>query len=238
MFSLAKKEKPFSAVPVWVLIVFVLALSMQIFARSSALTSHNIQPQDLKTPTDTNTLRLISVGEPEILSIGLMLWLQSFDNQPGISIPLADLDYKKVVGWLTRITELDPRSQYPLFFACHIYGRVNDPDNLRLIISFIYDRFKQNPNHNWRWLAHSVVLAKHRLKDIKLATHLAAELRLRATGKQVPHWAKQMEIGLLETQGEYETAALLIGGLIQSGQITDPQELLFLNQRLINLNTQ
>ncbi|HCN90147.1 MAG TPA: hypothetical protein DIT28_13380, partial [Oxalobacteraceae bacterium] len=56
-----------------------------------------------------------------------------------------------------------------------------------------------------------------------------------ATGSQVPDWAKQMEIFLLEDMNELERAKILLGGLLHSGQITDPHEIRFLEERLKQL---
>ncbi|HZF23179.1 MAG TPA: hypothetical protein VE030_06920, partial [Burkholderiales bacterium] len=53
-----------------------------------------------------------------------------------------------------------------------------------------------------------------------------------ATSAEVPHWAKQMHIFVLEDMGEHETAKLLLGGLLASGAITDAHEARFLTQRL------
>jgi hypothetical protein len=41
-----------------------------------------------------------------------------------------------------------------------------------------------------------------------------------------------MQIFVLEDIGEIESAKVLIGGLLESGTITDPQELQFLMNRL------
>ena len=161
-----------------------------------------------------------------------MLWLQAFDNQPGISIPFRDLDYPKVIGWLERILALDPKGQYPLLAASRLYSEVPDEVKQRQMLEFVYEQFFQDPNHRWPWLAHAVYIAKHRLHDLPLALRYAQAIAAYATGEQVPHWAQQMQIFVLEDIGEIESAKVLIGGLLESGTITDPQELQFLMNRL------
>jgi len=47
----------------------------------------------------------------------------------------------------------------------------------------------------------------------------------------VPLWARQMEAFILEDMDELETARLIIGGYIQSGDVRDPGELRFLEER-------
>ena len=51
----------------------------------------------------------------------------------------------------------------------------------------------------------------------------------------MPHWARQMEVFILEDMNEQDSAAILLGGLLDSGQITDPNELRFLTDRLKDL---
>jgi hypothetical protein len=41
-----------------------------------------------------------------------------------------------------------------------------------------------------------------------------------------------MEIFILEDMNELEAARIMLGGLIESGTVTDPAELRFLRQRL------
>ena len=47
-----------------------------------------------------------------------------------------------------------------------------------------------------------------------------------------PHWARQMQIFILEDIGELESAKILLGGLLASGEIKDEHELHFLLERL------
>jgi hypothetical protein len=80
-----------------------------------------------------------------------------------------------------------------------------------------------------------VYVAKHRLNDTHLALRYARALARHADGPQVPHWAKQMVIFVLEDMGELESAKVLLGGLLASGKITDPHEQRFLSKRLFEL---
>ena len=225
-------ERPLTTVPTWVVIGLIVLTSAQFIQRKFSYPPVEVQATALAAPPSPNILRLIAAGEPEVFSKLIMLWLQSFDNQPGISIPFNQLDYGRVIQWLEASLSLSTRSQYPLFAASHLYSRVNNTDKQRMIIEFIYRQFLLDPNRRWRWLAHAIIIAQHRLNDMALARRLAKALRQFGTGDEVPHWAQQMELGIMVTQGEYQSAAMLIGGLLQNGQVTDPHELLFLNLQL------
>jgi hypothetical protein len=100
------------------------------------------------------------------------------------------------------------------------------------MLDLVYRQFLLDPNRRWRWLAHAAIMAKHRLHDLGLALRYARAINQRATSAEVPHWAKQMHIFVLEDMGEHETAKLLLGGLLASGAITDAHEARFLTQRL------
>lgn len=228
------RERPFSAVPVAITAALTATLAAQV-------AWHHYEPppmahaRALPAPPPSGLLRSLSLGDPIVLSKVVMLWLQAFDNPPGISIPFRDLDYDVVIQWLSRILELDPRSQYPLLAASRLYGEVPVEPKQRQMLAFVYQQFLLDPNRRWPWLAHAVYIAKHRLRDLPLARRYAQALTDRATGPNVPHWAKQMQIFVLEDMGEIDSARVLLGGLLDSGQIADSHERRFLEQRLREL---
>ena len=233
----SSNERSVADVPHVVLIVLVVALCMQIVWRS-ANPLLNPVARPLPEPLSSEQLQIVSLGDPVALAKMLMLWLQAFDNQPGISIPFRDLDYSKVTGWLDNILELDRRGQYPLLAASRIYSQVPDETRQRQMLEFVYDKFLEDPNHRWPSLAHAVYVAKHRLNDLPLALRYAEALARYVTVENVPPWVKQMHIYALEDMHEIESAKILIGGLIDSGAIRDEHELLFLMQRLKQLEAE
>ena len=81
-------------------------------------------------------------------------------------------------------------------------------------------------------MAHAAYVAKHRIDDSELALKYARQLRLNTTSKNVPNWARQLELFVYEDLGDLESAQILLGGLIESGEITDENEIKFLMSRL------
>ena len=191
--------------------------------------------EDLPRPMSARAYVMSSFGEPVAAAKVLNLWLQAFDNQPGISIPLHSLDYDVVTDWLDTILELDPRGHYPMLVAARVYGSVSVEEKQREMMDYIFYKFNEDPNKHWRWLAHAVITAKHELKDLQLALKYAHALAEKATGENVPYWARDMKIIVLEDMGEVEAAKVLVGGLIASGEITDPYELNFLQNKIRTL---
>jgi len=226
-----RDQRPLSEMPFWISLLLVLSLALQIFWYGMHQPAE-IHTEPLPEAPNKQILEVLSFGEPEILSRILMLWLQAFDNQPGVSLPFTRLDYNDLTNWLQVISDLDPNSQYPFFSASHLYTQIDNRDQQIKMLNFIHHNFLLKPNKRWRWMAHATIFAQHRLNDVDLATDYAGLLRKNAIGRDVPHWAQQMEITLLEVRGEYQSASLFIGGLLDSKHITDPHELVFLNQRL------
>ena len=106
----------------------------------------------------------------------------------------------------------------------------------RLALEFVYQEFTRDPDRRWPWLAHAALLAKHRLKDLPLARRYAAAIERQTRSRDVPLWARQMEIFILEDMNELEAARIMLGGLLERGEIRDPNELRFLQQRLKELD--
>jgi hypothetical protein len=227
-------ERPVAAVPRWVLALLAAALSLQV-------TWQALQPgptaraEALGAPPEPAVLRTAALGEPIGLAQLLTLYLQAFDNQPGISIPFLELDYPRVAAWLGTILAIDPVGQYPLLMASQIYAQVPDPAKQREMCEFVRREFEHEPDRRWRWLAHCAVMIKHRLGDTRVALAYADAITERA--RNASNWARQMRIFMLEDLGELEAATVLLGGLLESGEVTEPKEIYFLTERLGQLKS-
>jgi len=227
-------ERSVKDVPAFINIALIIAFLCQIYwSSSSTLATINIK--SLPEPPSKIESQLIGLGDAITISKLFMLWLQAFDNQPGISVPFKNLDYHRVINWLDRILTLDPKGQYPLLAAGRIYGVVADDEKKRQMLEFISEQFLQDQNRRWPSMVHAIYVAKHRLNDYPLALKYAHAVAREVTAENIPVWVKQMEIYVLEDMGEIESAKILIGGLLESGAITDAHEIQFLLDRLDNI---
>jgi hypothetical protein len=228
------RERPLADVPRWVGAGLAFALALQVGVallqpRPSA------RAEDLGPAPGITTLRLAAVGEPIALANLLMLYLQAFDYQAGSRVPYRDLDYDRLVEWLSRILELDPVGQYPLMSASRLYAEVPDQAKQRKMLDFIYREYLRDPNRRWPWLAHAALVAKHQLKDLPLARQYAVALQQNTTTPDAPVWVRQMEPFILEDMNELEAAKIMIGGLLASGQVKDRRDFELLDRRLKQL---
>jgi len=217
------------AVPRPVSALLVLTFSLQI-AMQASQPAPAARAEALPVPATPAMLRVASLDEPIAAAQLLALYLQAFDNQPGISIPFRDLDYPRVIAWLETILALDGIGQYPLLMASQLYAQVPIETKQRLMLDFVHRKFREDPARRWRWLAHATIMAKHRLKDDALALRYADDVARLA--HSAPSWARQMRIFILEDMGELESATILLGGLLATGELNDPNEIHFLTQRL------
>lgn len=224
-------QRPLQSVPGWVRAALLAGLAAQLGAQA-------LRPppaaaaEDLPPAPRAQALRAASLGEPAAISRLAMLYLQAYDLGAANALPYQRLDYARLVQWLRAILDTDPRSEYPLFAAARVYAEVADPAKCREMLAFIHRAFLEDPNRRWPWLAHAALLAKHRLQDLPLARRYAADIERLATDPGIPLWAKQMEIFILEDMNELQAAKIMLGGLLATGRIRDPQERRFLQRRL------
>jgi hypothetical protein len=230
-------ERPLRDLPRWALPLLVLLLAAQVALHRATLPPAPTGA-DLPAPPRHEVLAVMSLAEHTAMARLLVLRLQSFTTVPGKVTPLASLNYDVVAAWLDAALRLDPWTQYPLLLAARVYGAVSQADKARQMFEYVAERFQHDPDRRWPWLAHAALMAKTQLKDLPLARSYARLLRERATGAQVPDWARQMEVFILEQMGDVESAARLLKALIDGGQVRDPNELRFLLQRLEELRAQ
>ena len=224
-------QRPLGSVPRWVAILLAGCLALQLLLASRVAPAPK-EAEDLPRPPRPAVLRVAALGEPAALARLAMLYLQSFDYHGTNSLPYRRLDYDRLVEWLGAIQLLDPLSKYPLFAAASVYADVGDPARLRKVLEFIYSTFLEDPDHRWPALAHATLLAKHRLKDLPLALKFARAIDRTTASADVPLWARQMEVFILEDMNELDAAKIMLGGLLAKGQVRDAAERQYLERRL------
>ncbi len=230
-YKFNQEVRSISFIPNSVWFFLCLGLLLQIGWHSQKV-ERSLKISNLPSTPKESVIRIFSLDEKIASSKFLMLWLQAFDNQPGISLSFKQLDYDRLISWLNLIYELDPRSEYPLLSASRIYTEVPDNVKRKKMLDFVLEKFLEEPGKRWQWMTHAIYVAKHKMKDLDLALRLARKIRENTSENQAPYWARQMEIFILEDKGELESAMIIIGGLLDSGELDDPHQREFLEQRL------
>lgn len=238
IFTPAAEVRSWRAVPLGIMLLASLLLGLRILSVGHDGRGLGSQFQPLPPVPSEQTLSLFAFGDPATLGAVLLLWLQTFDSQAGRQLSYRHLDYGRLIGWLDRIHALMPRSHYPLLLATRVYSSTTDRQRMRAVLEFTHRVAMTDPARFWRWLAEAAVLAKHRLGDLPMALEIARDIRAEVPADELPHWARDLELILLEDMGEHETAYFLVQGLLDSGEVQDPDELRFLRQRLKALREQ
>jgi len=228
---MTRLERPLRDVPAFVWLALGATLAAQIAWRAASPPPAT-SAEDLPPPPAAATLRLAAFGEPEAAARLTMIYLQAYDYGGTNTVSYSRLDYRRLVGWLDAILALDPRSDYPLFAAARVYAENPDPARTRIALEFVYRQFLADPDRRWASLAHAALVAKHSLKDLPLARRYAVAIDRNVRSRDVPLWARQMEVFILEDMGEVEAARIMLGGLLDSGAVKDPRDAEFLARRL------
>lgn len=210
----------------WAVLLLALALQGAWKCREPQVAA---LPHALPNAPDPAWVRAGDLGEHAFASQWLMFKLFSLDEQPGVSVPFASLDYARIEGWMAAALELDPDNRNLLLAATQVYSLVPDPGRQRSMLNFVHQQFLLAPASRWPFLAHAAIVARHRLKDIPLALSYARDL---SSVRTAPAWARQMPVLLLADMGEREQARVLLGGLLESGAVKDPREISLLLSRI------
>jgi len=223
--------------PLRFILLLAITLCAQIITQQWLIQRSQSTVRNLPVATDISMLKIMALGEQSSLSRALMLWLQAFNNQPGIYLSFRQLDYDRLTQWLDLCLKLDPQSRYPLMAATHLYAAQPDLARQKKMIKFIRQKFLENPNRHWRWMAEIALIARHKMHNTTLALLLAKELSQKATGEDVPEWIHKLYPWLLADLGEHQQSLQFIRQLVTDGHVTDTQELLFLQQKMDELKS-
>lgn len=214
----------------WILLCGCLFANL-LFQRLNAPAWSDIS--DLETPPSLTLVRAASLREDSFAAYLVALFLQNFNVSLGRATPVAAIDRSTVIRWLDLATALDADSRYPLLLASRHFAETGTPEQRRQMLDWIYQRFRERPNERWPWLVHAVFAARHVLHDDALARTYAMALRTRVSDPKAPSWVTQMDLLLRADLGETEDAKTILAGLIVAGQIRSPEELKFLESRIV-----
>jgi len=199
----------------------------------AAIHQNALSYRPLSTPFAATIYQGLSMGSEQLFSYLLAIRLQLHDNQAGKHIRYSQLDYERLVNWLDQIYQLNTQSEYTMMLASRVYSQTRDRDRLRTILEYINRTFMLNPQLHWRRLAEASVIAKHQLGDLPLALQMADKLSSQPASVVMPRWARDIQFILLGDMNEFETAITIIAALLQTEAVNDPDELYFLQEKLL-----
>lgn len=231
-------QRPWSQLPAVVMAGFALLLGIQIYNHHQLSEEYSREYRPLGRPFNEKTYSGFAAGSQKLFSYLLIIRLQLHDNQAGRHIRYQLMDYDRLLEWLDTIYRLNPASEYPMLLATRVYSQTTDKTQLRQLLDYIDKTFRQSPQLFWKNQAEATVIAKHKLGDLELALQMAQSLSAQPGTVIMPRWARDMHFLLLADMNEYETSIAIIEALLNSHSITDPDEIRFLQQKLLEFQRQ
>ena len=228
-----RAERPIVQIPKPILIGFLALFGAQVLVHQYTALDRANQYRPLSQPFDSAIYKGLSMGSEHLFSYLLAIRLQLHDNQAGKHIRYRKIDYSRLVNWLEQIHRLNRQSEYPMMLASRVYSQTRDKERLRIILAYIDRGFMTNPQLHWRHQAEATVIAKHKLEDLELALKMAQKLSDQPASVAMPRWARDMQFLLLGDLNEFETALVIITALLQSDAVKDPDEKIFLQEKLL-----
>ena len=225
-------ERPMLLLPRPLLFGFLAFFAIQVIFHHVDRIQFEANYRPLATPMSAAAYRGAAMGSEQLLGYLLAIRLQLHENQAGQHFRYSLIDYDLLVDWLDQISDIYPDTEYPMLLASRIYAQTGDHERLRKILGFIERRFDDNPQLHWRRMAEASLIAKHKLEDLELALRMAEKIAAQPTEVEMPHWARDIQFLLLADLNELESAIAIIQALLQSGSITDPDEMRFLEEKL------
>lgn len=214
-------------------LVFATAFTAQVGLWTVSSREH---PVWTNVPVAPNALAVAAsfLGDREIGYRTSVLTLQAFGNETGHDRALKDYNYKNVGSWLFMVDQLNSESEYAPWLAGYYFGSTQTPDQLGPVITYLRMVGKYPEKDKWRWLGQAVFLAKHKMKDDKLALQLADELA-ETYRPGMPAWPLQMKAIVASEMGEKDMAYGMIVEMLKNDTAgMDPNEVNFMVDYLCN----
>jgi len=192
-------------------LLFGLLAQALFWAQSQALRA---EWQEVRLAAPSAALvDMLRVADTQFAYRAMALGLQNAGDFAGEMTPLNGFDYVRLTGWFTLLSGIDPDSQYIPSLAGYYYGQSRNPDQVRAIVTYLQQLAAKNPQKHWRWLAYSVYLARHHIKDQALALDLAYQLAALPV-VDMPVWTRQMPAFVLADIGENEAARDILEAIL------------------------
>ena len=177
--------------------------------------------------------RALALGDGQFLYRAATFVLQNMGDEGGGVTPLKDYDYQRLGQGFSLLDRFDQKSEFLPVLVGYYFSQSQNPEDVRVVISFLAHIAIRDPVRNWRWMAHAIYLARHRVKDMNLALSLAYRMAA-FKSPEIPVWAQQMPAFVLADVGEKEAARDLMEAILDSQRDLDPSEKQFMRDFIDN----
>lgn len=201
--------------------ILLFLLGMQAFI---ARTLYDVQPayRDLPPAPSDVTMATQSAGDPQFLYRLYTLRLQHAGALDGRVLGYKDLHFARLETWFRQLDRLDRRADTVPTMAAFLFRHDKDAAAMRHMVAYLADHARTDAARKWRWLAQAVHLARYYAEDLDLALALAEELARLPV--DLPYWARQMPVFVLQARGEQAAARALLQAILETDRNLPPSE--------------
>lgn len=195
-------------------LAFVVALLLCV---ANWLSVRSVQAEWKNVPEaySPQQARLMFMGDSQLAYRAIGAMLQNFGNTGGRYVNIGKYDFAKLEAWFDTEYELDATSYYVPFLTAYYFGSTRDPEQARHVINFLRKVGNRPGRENWRWLVHSIFMARHVVKDTDLALELA-NILAEVDDPDMPNWTRHMKALVMNSRGEKEDAYNVMVTMLQS----------------------
>lgn len=213
------------SIAVYSLFVTALVLNFAFWTHSHKILTkwNNVPPAP-----SASSLRMSSLGDPEIAYRLVGYFLQNTGNTGGNFEGLKYYDYAALEKWLSLTVDLDDKSNFVPFLAAYYFGALDDmPEKTKHLVNYLEMVGQADHPQQWRWLAQAVYQARYKMNDMPLALKLANKLA--NLNQDVAPWGRQMPAFVQLEMGNKEAAyEIMRQMLISDGEKLHPNEVNFM----------
>lgn len=177
-------------------------------------------------PSKTS-VKALSLGDEQFYFRILAFNLQNAGDTFGRFTALKHYNYQKLKDWFMLLDELDPKSNFIPSLAGYYFSQTQNKADLIYIIDYLEAHAERDMYHKWWWMAQASYIANHKMNNKDRALALAKKVA--ATKRDdLPIWAKQMPVFILEQKGEFEEAYAMIEEIVRNIDSLEPGEANFI----------
>jgi len=196
----------------------VLQVALWVYAR-------DIQARWANVPPVPSALGAAGMGlcDTQFAYRSLGIMIQNLGDTGGRTTHFNDYDYKALAGWFDVMDRLDPKSDFIPFLAGYYFGAVEIPEKAAFMSDYLARQGMRPEDQKWRWLARASFIARFGEKNPDKALALAKQLAALHPKVDLPFWARQMPVFILEDRGQKEAALAMILETLKSEQASLPR---------------
>ena len=204
-------------------VLFSVLLQIGIWTKTSEILP---KLEVIDSPPSLAEAKIEALGDTQLAFRTLAFNLQNSGDSFGRFTSLKNYDFKLVAAWLHLLDQLDHRSNFAPSIASYYYSNTQRKADNKYITEYLSAHYDHDPARKWWWMTQAVSIANFKMGDKELA--LKYSKKLADAEVEMPFWAKNMGVFILEKMGEKEQAYRLIKEIMENTDKYSEEDLNFM----------